>query len=241
MKPLWEASDLELLKNVYALYQEVIAPFDAVCQQKCSSCCTCNVALTSLEAALMITALSQQEKKDLLTRINDHFPAKRYQPKMTTNRFARLCMEGRDIPEEKNDSSWGKCPLLVDDMCSLYDVRPFGCRALMSEIQCRKNGYAQMPPLALTINDLFLQYIEQADVQGVFGNLSDMLILFLSENLMENSAGWVEKPQDKKLVSNEKIAVWMIPPEHRQQVRSVLEQLSILLTRQAEKKCDSLK
>jgi len=225
----WEDSNLELLKNVYSLYEEVIAPFDAVCQQKCASCCTCNVTMTSLEAALLVAALTEQEKKELQIRIALHSPVKRYIPKMTTNMFARMCIQGKDIPEEENDPSWGKCPLLLNDMCSLYDVRPFGCRALISEILCEKAGYAQMPPLALTINDIFLQYIEHMDEKGIFGNLSDMLTLFLLPDTIENLQDHLKEKQDSRFVSNEKIAALMVPPEHRQKLNPLFAKLSALI------------
>ncbi|MCF6249529.1 MAG: hypothetical protein L3J69_19565 [Desulfobacula sp.] len=55
---------------------------------------------------------------------------------MTTNMFARLCMEGQPLPEEENDPSRGVCPFWVDDKCSIYDVRPLGCRAFLSTVSC---------------------------------------------------------------------------------------------------------
>lgn len=229
MKNYRETSDLERLRTVYSLYEEVIAPFDVVCQQKCASCCTCNVTMSSLEAALMVAALTEREKKEIQTRIDLHPPVKKYSPKMTTNMFARLCIQGKDIPEEENDPSWGKCPLLLNDMCRLYDVRPFGCRALISEIYCEKTGYAQMQPLALTINDIFLQYIEHMDEKGIFGNLSDILTVFLLPDTIENLQDYFKENQDSRFVSNEKIAVLMVPPEHRQKLTHLFDRLSTLI------------
>ncbi|MBU2454266.1 MAG: hypothetical protein KJ668_13240, partial [Proteobacteria bacterium] len=98
-----------LIKKIYALYDTAIKHFDGVCEKKCSSCCTCNVTLTSLEAGFLIAALTQQEKEKLLTRLKQYFPQKRYIPKMTSNMFARLCMEDGDVPDEHNDPSWGEC------------------------------------------------------------------------------------------------------------------------------------
>ncbi|MCD4722580.1 MAG: hypothetical protein K8S13_22390 [Desulfobacula sp.] len=229
MKKQWVESQIDLLKRMVALYDKAVEHIEVKCQQKCSSCCTCNVTLTSLEAGFLIADLTQEEKKDLKTRIKQNFPQKRYIPKMTANMFARMCVEDKDIPEEENDPSWGKCPLLVDDMCSIYDVRPFGCRALMSQVHCREKGYARIPPIVLTINNLFLQYIEHLDQKGFFGNLSDMLTLFLSDNTIQSFSDPSKITNDGRFLFNEKIAVLMIPPEHREKLRPLLMKLSDLL------------
>ncbi|WP_051012276.1 hypothetical protein [Desulfobacula toluolica] len=216
---------IERLKKIYSLYDDAIDHMEGVCQKKCSSCCTCNVTLTSLEADFLFGALTLLEKKALQDRINRHFPEKRYIPKMTTNSFARLCMEGKEIPEEENDPSWGKCPLLVNDLCSIYEVRPFGCRALMSRVHCSEKGYAQVPPIVLTLNNLFLQAIEHMDENGFSGNLSDMLTQLLPDNTSVNFSDPAKIHDNGRFVFNEKIPVLMIPPEHRENVRPVWEKL----------------
>ncbi|WP_300459274.1 hypothetical protein [Desulfobacula sp.] len=229
MKNQWPVTSVQVLKEIYAIYDEAMEPIQGVCQKKCSSCCTCNVTLTSLETGFLMAAMSLPEKKVLQDRLMDHFPSKRYLPKMTTNRFARLCREGKEIPEEENDPAWGKCPLLVDDLCSIYDVRPFGCRALMSQVSCRQKGYAQVPPIVLTLNNLFLQYIEHMDQTGLFGNLSDMVTLFLSDTPLHHLSDYCRQTRDERFLLNEKISVLVVPPEHRETVRPVLEKLSCLV------------
>ncbi len=228
-----------MLKKIYKLYDETIAGFNMACRKKCSSCCTCNVTMTSLEAEFMTASLTNQEKNNLKILIDRCVPGKRYIPKMSSNSFARMCMQGKDIPAEENDPNWGRCPMLVDDLCTLYDVRPFGCRALMSEKQCQKNGYAQIPPIILTINNLFLQFIEHADQNGFFGNMSDVFPLFLADDLKDNASDCINKKDNasdcinkidgKNLLSNEKIAVLMIPQEHRKKIRPILDKLSSLV------------
>ncbi|SDU05284.1 hypothetical protein [Desulfobacula phenolica] len=228
MKKQMSNPGIERLKKIYSLYDEAMDHMEGVCQKKCSSCCTCNVTLTTLEAEFLIEALTQREKKELQARINHCFPQKRYIPKMTTNRFARLCVEGKEVPEEENDPSWGKCPLLADDLCVLYEVRPFGCRALMSQVHCSEKGYAQVPPIVLTFNTLFSQVIEHVDENGFFGNLSDMLTLFLSDNTFMRFSDPAGIPDDGRFVFNEKIPVLMIPLEHRERVKSFWKKLSSL-------------
>lgn len=226
MKRRQGEAKIEWLKKVYALYDEAIEHEAAVCRQKCSSCCTCNVTMTSLETGLLMAA--PQAKDKLKSLMEQHFPQKRYIPKMTTNMFARMCIQDLDMPEEENDPSWGRCPLLVDDMCSVYQARPFGCRALMSRINCGQNGYAQVPPIVLTLNNLFMQTIEHVDENGFFGNLSDMLALFLSDTAFEKLSDFSRITDDNRFCLNEKITALMVPPEHRETVRPVLDKLSYL-------------
>ncbi|MCP3875300.1 MAG: hypothetical protein GY699_19370 [Desulfobacteraceae bacterium] len=233
MKNQQDKPKIEHLKKIYTLYDEAIAKIDNICQKKCSSCCTCNVTMTSFEARLIVAFLTKEEKRKCAKRITQYFPEKRYIPKMTTNRFSRLCMQGKDIPEEENDPSWGKCPLLKDDLCSLYDVRPFGCRALISQINCRQKGYAQLPPVALTLNNLFLQIIEHMDQHGIFGNLSDVLRLFFADDSIQSGSSFSKMKEDKQFVFNEKIAILMVPPEHREKLNPLIKDLLYLVNNTA--------
>ncbi len=213
-------TNLDRLREIYFLYDRFMAYETSVCKKRCADCCTCNVTITSLEADLLLSSLSPVEKKALDIRIIRYFPQKRFVPKMTVNTFARWCMEGRNIPEEENDPAWGHCPLLADDLCTVYDARPFGCRALMSRHLCRDKGHARIPPRVMTANNLFLQAIEHLDSQGFSGNLSDMLTWFPADEPV---------PPEDRFVPNEAIPVLMVPPEHRSDMAPVIQQLSTLL------------
>ncbi len=224
------SSETDLLKKIYSLYHKAVDKEDRVCKEKCASCCTCNVTLTSLEMLFILTNLNLQEKQEFQNRVQQRFPENRFIPKMTTNGFARMCMENQDVPEEENDPAFGVCPLLEHALCTIYEARPFGCRALMSQVLCNKEGYAKVPPLVLTLNTLFLQVIEHLDQKGFSGNLSDMAAFFVSDKKCTKRA---DKPMDvirKRLfVSNEKIPVLMVPPEHRQELKPLIRELSVFL------------
>ncbi len=211
----------DLLGKIYTLYDETIKTSDFVCKEKCSSCCTCNVTMTSLEANYLFHSLNSREQAGLSLKIKNNFPQKRYIPKMTTNMFAKMCMEGKELPEEENDPLWGKCSLLDDDSCSVYKARPFGCRALLSRMHCKEKGYASLPPLVLTINNLFLQYIEHIDENGLFGNLSDIMTWFVSSQSIQEGK--------KDFLYNHKMPVLMVPPEHQEKVKPLLEKFNFLL------------
>lgn len=221
---------IDRLNKIYLLYDRIMDSATLTCGPTCARCCTCNVTLTSLEARFMTVNLPATLRKTLHTAVTQSFPAKRYIPQMTTNQFARLCMEGKDIPDEENDPSWGKCPLLEKDLCTVYDVRPFGCRAMVSETDCRDTGCAQMPPWILTMNNVFLQTIEHLDQKGFSGNLSDMLQTTLSGNDLTHQDIQNHDPKNKAwFVKNEPVKSLMIPPEHREQMDPIVKNLSALL------------
>jgi len=139
-------------------------------------------------------------------------------------------MEDADLPEEENDPAWGKCPLLENDRCTVYDVRPFGCRAMVSKTDCRKTGSAQMPPWVLTVNNVFLQAIEHLDQDGYSGNLSDMLLLALSGSEASHRSMQNHGLENKEMfVKNEPIPCLMIPPEHRERMTPIVRDLSYLI------------
>ena len=120
--------------------------------------------------------------------------------------------------------------LLEDDLCRFYANRPFGCRVLVSTLDCRTNGYARIDPYVLTLNHLFLQYIEHMDPDGFSGNLTDMLGLLLPDKKGAVDFNGADLSADGRFVKNEPIRMLMVPPEHRKRVRPVLEQLNAILS-----------
>ncbi len=235
-----KVNPIQILDKLYQIHDTAMADFSVVCKEQCSDCCTCNVVATSLETAYLFSKLEPQGGVDLGTRINDRFPQRRYQPGMTTNGFAIQCLEadGAEPEEEENDPSWGECPLLEDGRCSVYEARPFGCRSMMSQIACREQGIAEVPPLALTVNTIFLQYIEHIDSNGFSGNLSDMVSLYLNQLDTNGNRGAgslylsLENIEDSDktggIIQNYKIPALMVPPEHRRDVESILKEISAL-------------
>lgn len=211
---------IETLKKIYDLHDEVMGDFDQACKKGCASCCTCNVTMTGLETAYLLSVLTEDEKKDLKESLHAASSGRKFVPRMTTNGFARLCMEGADIPEEEIDPAWGRCPVIRESVCPVYDGRPLGCRVMISTHDCGLKGFAQMPPVAVAVNQVFLQAVEHLDQGGISGNFSDMITLFLSGDQQEKSGS--------QFVSNEKIPVWMVEPAHRETLMPVIKKLSSL-------------
>ena len=220
---------IDRLNHIYHLYERIMESETLACGPGCAGCCTCNVTLTSLEARWMTDSLSPALHESLCKAISLQFPEKRYLPKTSTNRFARLCMENAALPEEENDPAWGRCPLLENDRCTVYDVRPFGCRAMVSKTDCRDTGSAQMPPWVLTVNNLFLQAIEHLDQNGCSGNLSDMLLALTGSDATHQAMHNLGLKDERLFVKNEPIPCLMIPPEHRERMAPIVRDLSHLV------------
>ncbi len=220
------ALKLDRLDQIYALFETFAQKQDLACKRQCATCCTCNMTLTTLEGFKIISDLDASQKATLIQQLQKAVGQKRYQPKISTNQMAQICMDGGDIPDEVLDPAWGDCPLLVDRECPIYTLRPFGCRSMMSRHNCSQSGIADMDEFTLTVADLFNQFIEHLDAGGLNGNLIDVL-LFLdnSENLQTYQEGLPDLAAPG-LIRNHPIPILMIPPEHRLRIRPLLEPLT---------------
>jgi Fe-S-cluster containining protein len=207
-------SRLKALDQLYALYDQFTGGRDIACRKFCADCCTCNVTLTSLEAARIMAGLDDGEKFNLLEKLGKTLANPRFTPKITLNRLADICMQGGDPPDEKIDPAWGACPLLMDKACTIYAVRPFGCRCMTSFQKCSKTGAADMDDFTLTVNHVFLQIIENLDKNGYFGNLSDML----AQTLAKKADGSLPP----RLIRNSPLNALLIPPEHGEKIQPIL-------------------
>ena len=214
---------INTLEDIYALFDKAMAEFPFVCAKQCSDCCTCNVTATGLEIAYIQDRLGGKALDNIRVRLGRAGQSRRFRPLQTTNGFALACMEGRDADEEENDPSWGSCPLLEDGICTIYPVRPLGCRVMMSTTPCRKTGQANMPFLALTITTVFMQFLEHLDAGGVYGNFFDLL-----EHAEKNALDYNQLPEKGKVsgtTQNLKIPALMIPPEHVAQTQGLVQAL----------------
>ncbi len=138
--------------------------------------------------------------------------------------LAESCNQEIDIPDEEMDPQCGTCPFLTHDLCPIYPVRPFGCRCLVSKTDCKEKGCAYIDPFTMTINNIFLQYIEHVDAKGGTANLIDILLFFETEENQRQYEKRIFKPEGG-LIANRKIPALIIPPEHHAKIKPILEQL----------------
>jgi Fe-S-cluster containining protein len=223
------AKKLTLLDEIYKIYDDAVSGWSFFCKKQCALCCTQNVTLTTLEGERIVRHIQTSGQNHLFDVVRKNTSQKRFRPETTTNRIAELCALGEEIPDETIDPASGTCPLLENDLCLVYEERPFGCRCLVSKNDCRKTGYAEIDPFILTINDIFIQHIEHLDHQGMTGNFCDIIALLQP---VENQSHNIHRNASRDtLIQNRPIRVLMIPPEHRDKVRPVIESLKKILPR----------
>ena len=219
---------VDLLDRIYDLYEEFLKPFNLACELLCSSCCTCNLTLTTLEGFHILAHATDNELKILFKKVRAVSGNPRFQPRMTINGIAQLCRDEKPIPDEIVDPSWGSCPVLIDSACPIYRLRPFGCRCMVSSLNCQDVGYAHVDEVILTVNNLFLQTIEHIDARGATGSLIDILLYFDRPANLEAYQEKMAAIEDSTLAPNRPIPVLMIPPEHHRQVQPILLKLQQL-------------
>ncbi len=75
----------------------------------------------------------------------------------------------------------------------------------------------------ITVNNVFIQYIEHIDNSGYTSNFSDVLLIlsdYVIRNSYENSHGFNKRPTS--LVKNHALQTLMIPPEHVKRIKPIL-------------------
>jgi Fe-S-cluster containining protein len=175
----------ELLKTIYAVYSQWVERFPLACQKGCASCCTQSVTMTSLEGKMILDFLKVGGKDKGLLELLAQRAKGNKGAALTTNQFAKACLEHQEIPEDALGGwNFTPCVFLREELCSIYEVRPFGCRSFGSFERCSENSGAEIAPIHLTVNTVFSQIIEHISSDGgSWGNMADIL-----ENLLENEA-----------------------------------------------------
>jgi hypothetical protein len=218
-------SKLKILDQVYAIYDRFAASLDLACKKYCDHCCTSGVTLTTLEGFKIIDGLKSAISPDVTQKIQAASETKRYGPGLTTNRLARLYADGVDPQEEPENLDLPVCSLLTDHLCPIYELRPYGCRCLVSRHNCGQTGYAEIDDFVLSVNTVFLQTIEHIDVDGCTGNLIDV---WQAMSIEENREAYCKSAlhcSANKLIPNQPLEVLMIPPEHRTNMEPILQEL----------------
>jgi hypothetical protein len=218
-------TNLKILDQIYAIYDRFAASLDIACKKYCDHCCTSGVTLTTLEGYKIIEGLKSTTNSDVIQKIQAASEKKRFCPSLTTNRLARLYADGVDPQEEPDNLDLPVCSLLSDHQCPIYELRPYGCRCLVSRHNCGEKGYAEIDDFVLSVSTVFLQTIEHVDAGGCSGNLVDVLQAMSVDKNREAYCNSGLHCSANKLIPNQPLEVLMIPPEHRTKMESILQEL----------------
>ena len=112
---------IELLQTLTKVFDRFVeSNFRTACDRNCSACCTYDVAATTLEAWVLLNALTEAGRDDLLARVREAAGGELFRPKVTTNMLAMACMTGQDPPLEQPPERIEPCPLLTESLCPQY-------------------------------------------------------------------------------------------------------------------------
>ena len=139
--------------------------------------------------------------------------------------LAQLCARGDDPPRAEDNRDLPACPLLQNHQCPIYELRPYGCRCLVSRHNCGDKGFAEIDNFVLSVNTVFLQTIEHVDAGGCSGNLVDVLQTLSIEQNRNAYCSNTLHCSANKLIPNQPLEVLMIPPEHRTKMEPILKDL----------------
>lgn len=218
-------SKLIILDQIYSIYDGFAGSLDLACKKYCDHCCTAGVTLTTLEGYKIIKRLVAEAGTDVLQKIQSASETNHFRPRITTNRLARLCVDGIESPEELGSEYRQECPVLLDHQCPIYELRPFGCRCLVSRHHCGEKGYAEMDDFVLSVNTVFLQTIEHVDAEGCSGSLVDVIQAMSIEKNREAYRDGKLHCTGNGLIANQPLEVLMIPPGHRARIEPILQEL----------------
>ena len=165
-----------LLATLHDAFAQWAEPFAFACRKGCATCCTRSVTMTSLEGDGIITFLTEGDRLAELAGPAFAPAASRVgrTGQCTTNTFVAAHLKGESVAEAE---SWDlrPCPFLAEESCTIYPVRPFGCRLFASLDPCAASGVAEMPPGYLAGATALLQCIEHLDSNGCWGTMVEVL------------------------------------------------------------------
>jgi len=165
--------------------------------------------MTSLEGEQIIEFFSKKGQEKELQGLLAATEAATNNRLMTTNQFARICLEQKEFTEEKQEAwNFEPCIFLEENVCTIYEVRPFGCRSFGSQVKCAAGRAAQVTPLFVTVNTVLMQIIEHLDSNGGhWGYMVDILKYQTGQSAGQGVAeaqslpGFLVEPDEEKAVS----------------------------------------
>jgi Fe-S-cluster containining protein len=164
---------IPILHIIYDSFEKWSDNQTTVCKKGCASCCTQNVTITAIEGEEI---LRYAQDKGMSSWIADKLGLSRTctPPKMTTNDFAKACLNGKDAVQETHHDV-APCPFLEKDICMIYPVRHFGCRFFVSTVLCSTDTPAQMTDVYFEASMAVNQLIEHLGQKEYWGNMLDVL------------------------------------------------------------------
>lgn len=163
----------QVLLGIYEEFSSWIVE-DLACKKGCATCCTQNVLITAVEGETIHRFIRDQGKREwFASKLQKKATTQR--PKITTNGFAASCFKGEDVEPDSYGNS-APCPLLENNCCTIYEVRPFSCRCFASTAVCSPGVPAVIAESYLSAATAVMQIIEHLGQGEYLGNMFDVLL-----------------------------------------------------------------
>ena len=219
-----------VLPAIFATFGAWCESSSWACTRGCSSCCTQNVTITSLEGAAIIDGLAAENRLDWLrdTLLRPHAPCR---PHYTLNTMARACLAGKTLPGEEPRPRSAPCPFLQRSCCTIYPLRPFSCRSFLSKSTCSPDRPATVDEAHLAAATAVGQLLEHLSQGQAWGNMLDVLPFLL------DSKGTTASPP-RHLLRAQPLPGFLLGPEEYATVAPLLE--GIFATRLGERTIEEI-
>jgi len=186
-----------LLQTIYNAFRRWSSRFSFACHKGCATCCTQSVTMTTLEGQGIVAYLAANGRQAELDASAFQYPVNTT-TRLTTNTFVGAHLKGKEV-EEPAGWDMRPCPFLAENACTIYPVRPFGCRLFASLASCATNGAADMPPGYLAASTILLQCIEHLDNNGRWDTLVGILNGLAGKGRAET--GFLVAPEERGVVA----------------------------------------
>lgn len=187
---------IAIIEKIYQVYEAWASGLQLACHRGCAACCTRNVTMTRAEGELILAAIQQESRLEWFIsrlQVKGHIG----RPLMSTNEWARRCLEGQEVSGEEPEQVLTPCPFLDRKLCcSLYPLRPFACRCFGSSVDCATSGMAEQPDILIEINTVTMQLIEHLGRGGWWGNMLDVLSALILQTEVKQVMGGEQRLEE---------------------------------------------
>lgn len=216
----------KILDIIYIEFEQWASNFNFCCSKGCSTCCTQNVTITTLEAMEILAYCKEVGNTSWLANKlcsqNETSP-----PSKTTNEYIAACLEGKEVVQDTVDSTT-KCPFLESNICTIYPVRPFSCRCFASTKKCDRHGSALLQDYYLSASMATMQIVEHLGQYGHWGNMVDVLLSLCSRNLSKDISSMLDNPAliiqaRQRILLAKPIPGFFLPQEDMEKISPLLQ------------------
>lgn len=164
----------QILHTIYNIFDQWNSEQEKACQKGCSGCCSQNVTITALEGEDILRYILKENKISWLVDERLSMDRIHQRARMTTNDFAKACLDGKDLDPGDNNNL-APCPFLDNDLCGIYPARPFGCRLFTSSTTCSARQPAVVSDAYIEAATAISQLVEHLGQKEYWGNMLDVV------------------------------------------------------------------